>query len=103
MTINVTVENKGTVTETFSVKLGESNAYPNGSSDNDNPVREITETSMVLEAGAVQIVDFTWDTTGVTVGFHFVIATAIVTDDMNTDNNSLTIFPPLKIDPAAAD
>ena len=52
LTINVTVENKGTVTETFLVKLGESNAYMEVSSENDNTVREITETSMDFRSGS---------------------------------------------------
>lgn len=76
-TINVTIQNQGTLDETFDVVLTES---PNGFTDT---------TDITLAAGASATVTFSWDTTPAALGDHTLTATAgPVFEETDTADNS---------------
>ena len=77
-TVSVQVTNEGSFTETFNVTLA---------SDLDGTIQTLS--SGVLGAGASTTIDFSWDTTGATIGTHTLTATAdTVTGEIDTADNS---------------
>lgn len=77
--IDVTVKNLGTSSETFDLTI------------TDETHGEFTETrSITLNAGGSTIETFTWDTTGATIGVHTIKAEAILTGDEDPSNNAMT-------------
>jgi len=88
-TIDVTVANQGSYAETFDVLLMD---------DTDDV--SIGSESVTLAAGASTTVNFSWDTTGATIGDHTLTATAgPVTGETDTADNSksasVTVESPL--------
>jgi hypothetical protein len=78
VTINVTVENEGDFAETFDVT-----AYYDGTVID-------TITSVSLNSGESNVLPFTWDTTGVTVGIYVIGANAtVVPDEEDVSDNYL--------------
>jgi len=76
-TINVTIQNQGTLDETFDVVLTES---PDGFTDTTN---------ITLAAGASATVTFSWDTTAAALVDHTLTVTAgPVPEEMDTADNS---------------
>jgi subtilisin family serine protease len=78
-TIQVTVQNLGTNSETFDLTV------------TDETYGEFTETrSITLAVGGSTVESFIWDTTGATLGVHTIKAEAILTGDQDTSNNAKT-------------
>jgi predicted thioesterase len=78
VTVNVTVENEGDFAETFDVT-----AYYDGTVID-------TITSVSLNSGESNVLPFTWDTTGVTVGIYVIGANAtVVPDEEDVSDNYL--------------
>lgn len=76
--VDVVVRNNGDFTETFDVTLV---------SDLDGSIQVLS--SGALGAGAQTTLNFSWDTTGATVGTHTLTATAAqVTGELDTSNNA---------------
>ncbi len=76
--IDVTVENEGNFEETFDVT-----AFYDGNAIN-------TMTGVSLNAGEIEVLPFTWDTTGVPLGTYTISASAtIVTGEEDTADNFL--------------
>jgi len=77
--INVTAENQGEITENFDVTL----YY------DSNPI----ETKSILDmlGGGIEILTFTWDVTGLSIGEYTITATATqVQGEIDLDDNTLT-------------
>lgn len=83
VSVKVTIENEGTLSETFSVTV-----YANSS---------IIETKQVTDLGPYEtkILTFTWDTTGLTLLSNYSLEAnaTIVEDEIDTTDNSLTYEP----------
>jgi hypothetical protein len=78
--VSVGVANQGTFAETFDVSLSATGGSVSGSP------QEIT-----LAAGASTSVNFTWDTTGASLGVHTLTASAeVVPDESDTADNTST-------------
>jgi hypothetical protein len=81
--VNVTAQNKGQFPETFDVNLYDDGTFIE------------TKTAVNVAAGASQILNYTWDTTGLPTGEHTLNATApkVVGEADTTDNTlSLTVY-----------
>ena len=89
-TINVTIQNQGTLDETFDVVLSES---PDGFSDTK---------SVTLAAGASTTITFSWDTTAAAPGDHTLAVTAgPVPEETDTGDNSRSTV--IAVEPALTD
>jgi len=95
--VSVGVANQGTFAETFNVSLSASGGSVSGSPQ-----------SVMLAAGASTTVNFTWDTTGASIGPHTLTATAdTVSGETDTADNSgsavseVTEVPPPPPPPAS--
>jgi len=78
--INVTAQNKGQLAETFDVTL----------KDDASPIE--TKSVINLTAGDTRILNFTWDTTPISIGEYNLIATATpVPGEQDVSDNNLTL------------
>jgi hypothetical protein len=86
LSLNVTVQNLGSVSETFTVSLHD---------DTDN--QAINTISVTLNMGQTSTISFQWDTSNASPGAHSLTATASVASDQDPSNNSMTISPPIDV------
>lgn len=95
VTISVAVQNLGSAAETFSVTL-----------EDTTDRNTVNTASITLAANEKGVILFLWDTTGASVGDtlpgrpHILRATAALTGDSNSANNSQTNAPGILIRPA---
>ena len=95
LTVSVAVQNLGSAAETFSVTL-----------EDTTDSKTVNTASITLAANEKGVILFLWDTTGASVGDtlpgrpHILRATAALTGDSNSANNSRTNTPGILIRPA---
>ena len=82
----MTVQNLGSVSETFTVSLHD---------DTDN--QAINTISVTLNMGQTSTISFQWDTSNASPGAHSLTATASVANNQDPSNNSMTISPPIDV------
>jgi uncharacterized repeat protein (TIGR01451 family) len=91
VTINVTVTNKGTETETFTVKVyyyGETECCSNQ--------------TVTLGSGETETLTFVWNTAGIPPGTYYIEARALPVDgELNTDDNTCTSTAAVTVNEAA--
>jgi hypothetical protein len=84
--LDVTVENLGSVSETFPVGLHD-----------DTDIQVIDTISVTLNTGQISAVSFQWDTSSASPGDHFLTATVSVANDQDASNDSITISSPINV------
>lgn len=81
VSVSITVKNLGTYAETTTVTLTDTT---------DNTLID-TQTISGLNAGTSNIVTFSWDTTGISIGDHNLLAeTSVVEGEENTSDNAMS-------------